>query len=513
MEKWQAFADYVAEINDLLCTINILNWDANTNMPPAGASTRGRQLATLAKIAQERLTSTTLGHLLDGAETALANESADSYHQRALQQTRLAYDVARRVPKALLGELALNRSVAEKSWIAAKKADDFSLFAPHLARFIVLNRQLTEAIGFDEHPYDAMLLRYEPDMTAARLRTILGELLADTKPLLDQIVSSGTQMPVAVLNGHFPIEKQKAFCYELAEKLGYDLNRGHFAVSAHPFEISFTREDVRITNRYQANYVAASIFGMIHEVGHALYEQGIDPALTRTALATDFLSQYAVGGVSFGTHESQSRLWENQIGRSLPFWRLHYPALQAHFPEALAAVPLETFHRAVNHVSPSCIRVEADEVTYNFHIMLRVEMEMGMLAGTIEVEQLPALWNERMEALLGIVPTTDRVGVLQDVHWSFGQMGTFPAYTIGNVMSAQIFAAARAQVAGLDDQLEQGSYDGLLDWLQQHIYRHGRAYNPDELMTRVTGSTLHTRPYLAYLQEKYGTLYGLNHGN
>lgn len=248
---------------------------------------------------------------------------------------------------------------------------------------------------------------------------------------------------------------------------------------------------------------------MIHETGHALYEQGVAPELARTALATDFLSQYAVGGVSFGTHESQSRLWENQIGRSLPFWQRHLPELQWYFPEALAGISPETFYRAVNHVAPSLIRVEADELTYNFHIMLRVELEMGLLDGTVAVAELPQRWNERLEALLGVVPPDDSVGVLQDIHWSFGQMGTFPAYTIGNVMSAQIFAAAEAQIVGLTEQLASGEYGELLAWLQYHIYRHGRAYSADELLRQVTGGPLQTAPYLAYLTQKYRALYEL----
>ena len=262
-----------------------------------------------------------------------------------------------------------------------------------------------------------------------------------------------------------------------------------------------------MTTRYQENYMPGAVFGLFHETGHALYEQGVDPALTRSALTSDFLGQYAVGGVSFGTHESQSRLWENQIGRSRSFWQLHFARLQSYFPEQLAGVDVEQFYRSVNRVRPSLIRVEADEVTYNLHIMLRVEIEMGLLDGSIAVDDLSELWRAKMTEYLGVVPPTDTEGVLQDIHWSSAQFGTFPAYTIGNVMSAQFMQAARRDVAGLDDELAAGNYTPLREWLTANIYRHGRAFSPEELLQRTTGEGLTPQPYLAYLREKYDELY------
>ena len=510
MNGYQEFEAYVGEINDLLCVLNLLNWDANTNLPPDGASARGQQMATITKLAQEMFVSDKMGRLLVAAEKDIDGDPAQSYEARAVATTRQQYHIARSVPSSLLAELAVMRSSAEQDWKAAKATGEFGRFAPHLERYVALNRDLCAAIGYgDGHPYDAMLKRYEPGMTVAKLKQLFSQLHAGIKPLLDRIVASGIKMPIDILQRDFPIEQQKAFCYNVAQTLGYDMRRGHFHVAPHPFEISFTRQDVRITNRYQRNWLAGGIFGMIHETGHALYEQGVSANLTRTAHATDFLSQYAVGGVTFGTHESQSRLWENQIGRSLPFWQRHFPTLQSHFPDTLADVDAETFYRAVNHVEPSLIRVEADEVTYNFHIMMRFEIETGLLDGSMSVNDLPTIWRDKMRSYLGITPESDSVGVLQDIHWAFGQMGTFPAYTIGNVMSAQWFEAAHRAMPQLASHLASGNYQPLLTWLTDHVYQHGRAYTPDELLQMATGETLNATPYLNYLNTKYSNLYSL----
>ncbi|MDO9066642.1 MAG: carboxypeptidase M32, partial [Chloroflexota bacterium] len=301
---------------------------------------------------------------------------------------------------------------------------------------------------------------------------------------------------------------QRAFALEVAQAFGYDLNRGRLDRSAHPFEISFTRQDVRITTRYNRRYAPMALFGVWHETGHALYEQGVDPALTRSALTTDLLDLYAVGGASYGAHESQSRLWENLVGRSRAFWQRHFPRLYEFFPQQLADVDAETFYRAVNRVRPSPVRTEADEVTYNFHVMLRVEVESGLLDGTLAVKDLPTVWAGKVQEYLGVTPPDDARGVLQDIHWSSGLVGSFPTYTVGNIMSAQFFAAARRDVAGLDDSLAQGDYAPLRAWLTEHVYRHGRAYSPTELLQRSTGSGLDVGPYLAYLTKKYDDLLG-----
>ncbi len=502
MSGYAEFAAYVAEINDLLCTMNILTWDGRTQMPPGGAATRGEQLATLTRIAQERFTGATMGRLLDGAEAEVQGEEGDSYRVRAVRSAREAYTVAQRIPAALVGEIAVRRSLAQQAWEEAKAGNDFAHFAPHLAAMVRLNQELAAAIGYTAHPYDALLLQYEPGMTAARLSALFDDLKAGILPLL-QRTQAAAPAPADFLYRTYPAAQQRAFALAIAQKFGYDLQRGRLDASAHPFEISFTRQDVRFTTRYQENYLPGAIFGLFHETGHALYEQGADPALTRSALTTDFLGLYAVAGASFGTHESQSRLWENLIGRSRTFWQLHFKELQGYFPQQLADVDAEQFYRAVTRVQPSLIRVEADEVTYNLHIMLRVEIEMGLIDGSMAVADLPAIWNSKMQEYLGLTPPSDTQGVLQDIHWSTGYFGSFPTYTIGNVMSAQFMAAARRSVGGLDDAIAAGDYRPLLDWLTANIYRHARAFSPEELLVRATGEGLTTGPYLAYLSGKY----------
>lgn len=444
MTAYPEFAGRVAQINDLLCAANALTWDSRTQMPVAGAATRGHQIATLTSLAQELFTSDAMAGLLERAEGEIGGEDPDSVRVRSVRVAREAYAIAHRIPVALVGELAVRKAVAQQAWTEAKAANDYAHFLPHLSEIVRLSRALAEAIGYTAHPYDAMLVQYEPGMTAARLTALFADLRAGILPLLRRVVESGVEPRSEFLTRDYPAEQQRAFGLEIAQAFGYDLGRGRLDASAHPFEISFTREDVRITTRYQPNYLPGAIFGIFHETGHALYEQGVDPALTRSALTTDFLNLYAVGGTSFGAHESQSRLWENQVGRSRAFWQLHFPRLQAFFPTQLADVEAEQFYRAVNRVRPSLVRVEADEVTYNLHIMLRVEIEMALMDGSIAVEELPAVWNAKMEEYLGLTPPTDTQGVLQDIHWSSGHLGSFPTYTIGNVMAAQFFQAAHA---------------------------------------------------------------------
>jgi carboxypeptidase Taq len=501
---YEQFSALVGEINDLICAINVLTWDSRTQMPAGGTETRGLQLATLSRVVQERFVSEKFLSVLEAAEAEIVGEDGDSYRVRNVRAAREANKIAQRIPLALVGEFAERKTWAQHAWAKAKEANDSAHFAPHLARMVQLNRELAEAIGYsaDGHPYDAMLLQYEPGMTAVRLTDLFADLKAGILPLLQQITEQGSEPRWDFLTRTFPTEKQRAFALEIAQAFGYDLGRGRVDASAHPFEISFTRNDVRITTRYQPNYLSGAIFGLFHETGHALYEQGVDPILTRSALATDFLGLYAVGGASFGVHESQSRLWENQVGRSRAFWERHFPRLQSYFPTQLEDVDAEQFYRAVNRVRPSLIRVEADEVTYNLHIMLRTEIEMGLIEGSIEISDLPQMWNSKIQDYLGLTPPTDREGVLQDIHWSSGYIGSFPTYTIGNVMSAQFFQAAHSALPKLDDYLVAGDYAPLHAWLRENVYRHGRAFSPEELLVRTTGEGLSAAPYLAYLEKK-----------
>lgn len=510
MTAYDAFQAHIAELSDLLNAISILKWDARTQMPPGGARTRGYQLATLSRLAQDHFISDKTLRLLDGAEAEVAGEDPDSYRVRAVQQTRQYYDIIRRLPTDLVSAKAALEPVSEGVWAEAKANNDFASFAPYLQQQLDLAKRQADAIGYSEHPFDALVFEYEPSMTASKLRALFADLKAGLLPLLARIVANDRPLERDLWQHEYPIEQQKAFGLAVSQAFGYDLNRGRLDIAPHPFEISFTREDVRITTRYSKTYFPMAFYGTLHETGHALYEQGVDPALTRTALTIDFLGKYPVGGTSYGAHESQSRLWENQIGRSRAFWDAHFDRLRAVFPEQLAGADADLMYRAVNRVCPSLIRVEADEVTYNLHIMLRVEIEMGLLEGSLRVAELPEVWNARMQEYLGVTPPDDTRGVLQDIHWSGGGFGSFPGYTVGNVMSAQFLEAARRDVAGLDDALARAEYAPLLGWLTDNIYRHGRAYSAEELLVRSTGSALEVGPYLRYLEDKFTDLYGLN---
>lgn len=507
MSDLAEFRRWLGGVNDLLNAMSVLNWDARVTMPPGGSGTRAQQLGTLAEVVRERFGGDTTLRLLEAAEKEIAGLPDDAYEVREVRQTREALATLARVPPALSAELVRLGTVAQPIWAEAKAEKNFNRFAPSLEKMVALTRELADATGYDAHPYDAMLKQYEPGVTAATLDRLFSELRGALLPLLEQIRSSPAQAPTHIFDQTFPKEKQRAFALSIAEKFGFDPQRGRVDESHHPFEMSITRNDVRMTTRYNERFLPGAVFGLFHETGHALYEQNVDPSLTRTVLATDLLGMYAVGGTSFGLHESQSRLWENQVGRSLPFWQNHYPELQAVFPEQLRGVDVETFYRAVNDVKPSLIRVEADEVTYNLHIMLRTELEMALLDGSVSVADLPEAWNAKMQEYLGLTPPDAAAGVLQDIHWSHGHIGTFPTYTLGNVMAAQFFAAAKAQVPGLTESLAEADYAPLREWLTDNLYRHGRAYTPAELLQRSTGGGLGTGPLVTYLREKYETLY------
>ncbi|MBI5670548.1 MAG: carboxypeptidase M32 [Chloroflexi bacterium] len=509
MTAYDQFQLHIAELSDILNAISILKWDARTQMPPGGAQTRGYQLATLSRLAQVHFISDKTARLLDAVEAEIAGEDEDSYRVRAVRQTRQYYEIIRRIPLDLVSAKAELEPVSEGVWAEAKANNDFASFAPFLQQQLELAKRQAEAVGYTEHPFDALVFEYEPSMTAAKLNRLFEQLKAGLLPLLKRIVANDRPLERDLWAQEYPIDKQKAFALDIAQRFGYDLNRGRLDIAPHPFEISFTRQDVRITTRYNRNYLPMALFGTLHETGHALYEQGVDPALTRTALTIDFLGKYPVGGTSYGAHESQSRLWENQIGRSREFWNVHFGRLCDYFPEQLADADADLMYRAVNRVRPSLIRVEADEVTYNLHIMLRVEIEMGLLDGSLKVNDLPEIWNAKMQEYLGMTPPNDSKGVLQDVHWSGGGFGSFPGYTVGNVMSAQFLQAARRDVTGLDDALARGDYAPLLGWLTDNIYRHGRAYSASELLQRATGRDLEVGPYLHYLETKFTDLYRL----
>ncbi len=492
--------DHLAPIEDLKNAAGLLAWDQETFMPDGGAEVRAQQLSTLQSMAHERFASDETGTLLDRAAEALDTDDPLDNDAALVRVTRRDYERARRVPSSLVAELSEATSRAKQAWKQARQEDDFSIFAPHLETLVDLSVEKAEAIGYDDEPYDALLEEYEPGLSTAEVASTFETLREDLVPLVDAIADS-PQLDDEVLHRSYPQPRQKEFGEQVLEELGYDFDRGRQDVSAHPFTTSFSPNDVRITTRYDESYLPSAFFSMIHEGGHALYEQGIDPALARTPLAD---------GASLGIHESQARLWENHVGRSRPFWRHYFPRLQEAFPDALTDVSLDAFYRAINRVEPSLIRVEADEVTYNLHVMLRFKLERGLIAGTVDVNDLPTLWNEAMDDYLGVTPDTDANGVLQDVHWSMGSFGYFPTYTLGTLTAAQLTEALRDDVPDFDNQVATGQFDDVLDWLRTHVHRHGRKLDAPDLLKRATGEDLSAEPWLRYARDKFGGLYNLS---
>ena len=496
-----SLAARIAVVNDLLCAANVLTWDSRTMMPPGAVAARGRQLATLTVLARRELLSAETRHAVDAALRATEAGPPDSAAHRAAEQTRDAIAHHDRVPEALEARRAESRTVAQAAWAAARAASDFAAFAPYLAEQVALVRELAEAIGYAVHPYDALIGLYEPGETVASLDALFATLRAGLLPLVR--AATGRPPPrLDVLSRDYPPEAQRAFGLMVAERFGYDLARGRLDPTVHPFEISATRDDVRITTRYDRHNIVSALQGIMHEAGHGLYEQSVDPAYSRTTLTTDLIGLYAVGGTSFGAHESQSRLWENHVGRSRRFWALQYPELRAVFPDALADIDADTFYAAFNAVRPGLIRVEADELTYDLHVMLRVDLERRLVEGSLAVAELPEAWNAAMAADLGVAVPDDRRGVLQDVHWASGYVGSFCTYTVGNVMAAQLHAAAARDPAVAAGQ-EAGDYAPLRGWLTDAVCRHGRRFGRDELLVRATGRGLEAADYVGYLAGKY----------
>ena len=483
-------------VHDLQTAAEILEWDQETFMPIAATEARARQVATLREIAHERFTQDRTGELLED----LASEpyADDSFRGSLIREARRDYDRACKIPTALVAELAHASGRAKAAWRQAREADDFSHFEPHLARIVSLCIQKAEAVGYSEHPYDALLEEFEPGVRSSDVGRLFRALRVALVPIVQAIAS---QPSVSDTFLHVPYEKsiQWEFGKQVLDSIGYDLTRGRQDTSAHPFSTSFSTNDVRITTRIDENNLTSGLFSTLHEAGHAMYEQGIDPELEGTMLAQ---------GTSLGMHESQSRLWENQIGRSQAFWKYFYKALQECFPVQLGAVPLDRFYRAVNRVAPTLIRVEADEVTYNLHIILRFELELMLVEEKIAPKELPGLWRDKMRTYLGVYPESNAEGVLQDIHWSLGAIGYFPTYTLGTLMSAQIYACAQVALADLDEYISRGHFSLLLDWLQANVHQWGRKLTAQQILHRLTGEGLSIDPWLSYVKEKYARIYG-----
>jgi carboxypeptidase Taq len=493
-ERFDELKNRLAEIHDLRRAQEVLFWDQTVMMPPGGGPVRGAQLTTLDRIAHERFIAPEIGHLLEELGSYEESLDYDSDEASLIRTTRRDWDKARRVPAELAAEMVGAGAEAHDVWAKAREENDYATFLPHLERALDLKRRYIDCFeGYDE-PYDVLLDDYEPGMKTAEVRTVFDELKAALVPLIAEVASSDEDD--GFMNGPFPIDAQHQASLNVIERFGYDPQFFRLDLTVHPFAASSGTQDIRLTTRY-TEHDLTSIFTAMHECGHGLYEHGVSQSLERTPLCH---------GVSSALHESQSRMWENIVGRSRPFWNYFYPQVQAAFPAALGDVEQERFYRAINRVKPTFIRVDADEATYNLHIILRFELEQELIGGTISLADLPEAWNARFEEYLGIPVTSDTVGVLQDVHWSGGGFGYFPTYSLGNIISVQIWDKVASELPDLPEQFEQGEFGDLHAWLRTNLYALGRKFTPQETLERVVGSGIDAKPYIGYLREKLGAL-------
>jgi carboxypeptidase Taq len=489
----------LAEVADLERSAAVLLWDEETQMPPGGVEGRANALGTLRRLAHERFTAPELGRLLDAAEREVEGMPYDSDDASLVRVVRRDYGLDTRIPADLVAEQARASARARPIWQEARRRSEWSMFAPAMATTVELSRRLAEAVGYDGHPYDALLELIEPGITTAQVEGFYAQLREVIVPLVKELSAVADRVDASVMDRCCDPAIQVDFALETVRALGYDLERGRQDLSAHPFTISFGPGDVRITTRVGRTFGDSALLSSIHESGHAMYEQGVSRSLDRTPLGH---------GASPGVHESQSRLWENLVGRSRPFWEWCFPRLQAAFGEALDGVDAEGFWRAVNRVRPSYIRVDADEVTYNLHTLLRFEIEKDLLEGSLDAASVPRAWNQRVGSYLGLEPPNDAHGALQDIHWCT-RLGGFVGYTLGNLIGAQLMETVRRDLPDLDARLAEGEFRSLLEWLQQHLYQHGRKFTPNELMERVTGEAISAGAWTCYIRGKFREVYGL----
>jgi carboxypeptidase Taq len=485
---------HLGEVVDLRRVSSLLEWDQQTLMPPRAAELRADELATLDRLAHERFTSAEIGRLLENLAQYEESLDPDSDEASLIRVTRRDWEKARKVPSELRGQMTHSAAVALPAWVNARKNSDFKSFLPHLERNVELKHRYIACFDGAGSAYDILLDDYEEGMRTDEVDVVFDELKRELRPLIAEAVANPPDD--SFLTGAFAVDEQRELNRFLLQRLGWTADAWRFDEIVHPAAYGLKTTDVRITTRY-AQENLDSFYSTMHEFGHGLYERQIDSALERTPLCT---------GASFGLHESQSRMWENLVGRSLPFLRWFFPHLQRTFMRQLGAVEVEDFYRAVNKIQPSLIRVEADQVTYNMHIILRFELEQEIFDGTVALTELPEAWTQRMHEYLGIEVPDDREGVLQDVHWSGGGFGYFSTYSLGNVFSLQIWERVRASIPDLDQQLEQGEFEELRDWLRENLHRYGRKFTPQETLERAAGSRLDARPYLRYLKEKVGEL-------
>jgi carboxypeptidase Taq len=494
-EALQAFYAIAHQVQDLTLVQQLLEWDQEVVMPLKGAAQRAHQLAAVATAIHEKLTDPRYGECIATLESV---NDLDETAKSDIREAKRAWSRAMKIPAPLVAARTEACSLAQSVWVQARPRNDFAGFLPHLEQVVRLTREVADAVG-TANRYDALLDDYDPGMDEAQLRILFRDLKAQLLPLLDAVKGASRKPDESILSCRVPREAQEAFCRRVIEDMGFDMEAGRLDVSAHPFTNGSMR-DVRLTTRYLEDYLPCALFGAIHEAGHGLYEQGLDP---------DRFRNPAGGFCSMGIHESQSRFWENLIARSRPFWDRYFSVLQRACPGSFDDISVETFFAAVNTVKPSLIRLEADEVTYNLHIMLRFELESDLIAGRIEARHLPGLWNARMKEYLGLEPPEDRVGVMQDIHWAGGLIGYFPSYALGNLYGAQFLERMREDLPDLDDRLSKGDLRCVKAWLNQNIHLRGRRWQAPELCQHVTGKSLSIDPLMRHLRSRCAAVYGI----
>ena len=499
--SYQELLKMLREAAVLNSCASLLGWDEQTYLPQAGSAHRAEQLALLAGLTHERSTAPRIGELLTELEQSGSLGDPESALAVNVREARHSYDRATKLPRALVEELSRTTTLAQSAWVSARKKSSFPEFQPWLQKMVGLKREQAEALGYSGGvPYDALLDEFEPGASSTEIAAAFAPLREELVPLVAAIQQSSRRPKVELLTQRFRIDSQKVFAESAAKAIGFDFESGRLDIAAHPFCSSMGPGDCRLTTRYNEHHFPGAFFGVMHEAGHGLYEQGVDPAAFGSPMGD---------AVSLGIHESQSRLWENFVGRSRAFWQHFFGAAQQAFPEALTEVSLDDWYAAINDVRPSFIRVEADEVTYNLHIMLRFDLEQPLISGDLQPADVPGVWNEKFTSYFGLTPPDAAHGCLQDIHWSAGLFGYFPTYALGNMYAAQFFEAAQRDLGDLSAQFARGEFRPLLDWLRQNIHSRGKQLRAGQLVQRVTGQPLSHRALLAHLHRKCDALYGL----
>jgi carboxypeptidase Taq len=478
---------------------SVLDWDERTYMPRGGAENRANMISLIAGMVHEKLTSPRIGEIIGELLSDGINSNEDSIDAANVRELKRDYDLNVKIPRSLVEELSKTVTLAQGKWQEARANADFPAFLPWFEKVVDLKQQVAEALGYEGKPYNAMLDIFEPGATTDEIAETFAGLRNELVKLLEKIESSGKKPDKSIITRDYPIDLQKSFGSEASRAIGFDYHTGRLDETVHPFCAGFGPGDTRITTRYNKNHFPGAFFGILHESGHGIYDQG---------LLEDHYGTPCGESISLGIHESQSRMWENMVGRSRSFWKHFFPKAQKTFTDALGNVTLEQFYFAINDVRPSFIRVESDEATYNLHILLRFEIESAFFNGDLPLKDVPHVWNENFEKYFGIKPPNDAKGCLQDVHWSGGLIGYFPTYSLGNLYAAQFFAYADKELGGLHAQFEKGDFKPLLDWLRKNIHQHGRRYRATELVKKVTGKPLSHEPMIDYMTKKFGELYG-----